>query len=178
MRIKYLSVLLLSAGLFACASGGTQAPSATKYSGSGTLLIRPVTFGPDTVVSDAVLKECELPGKLTHFIQEYASGQYSDIVVDASNPPGDAQVLDIQITSLIGTGGGAWSGSKMVEIKGMLTQNGQPLGDFHGRRVSGGGMFGAYKGTCSILGRCVKELGKDIAEWLKHPAANSTFGDI
>lgn len=179
MLIKHLSVLLLSVGLFACASGGPK-PSETTAAptGSGTLVIHPVNFGKDAYVSDAVLNECELPGKLTQFIREFAAGQYATIVSDAGNGPAGAQVLDIDIVNLVGTGGGAWSGPKMVEIKGALTQNGQALGDFRGRRTSGGGFFAEYKGTCSILGRCVKALGKDIAEWLKHPAAHSGIGEM
>ncbi|MGR8935255.1 MAG: hypothetical protein ACU837_12810 [Gammaproteobacteria bacterium] len=179
MTIKHISVLLLSAGLIACASKSPPPAAAnTHYSGSGTLLIRPVTFGKDAYVSDAVQNECELPGKLTHFIRERAAGQYSAIVADSGNAPADAQVLNIEIVNLIGSGGGAWSGAKMVEIKGTLMQNGQTLGDFRARRTSGGGMFAAYKGTCSILGRCVKTLGEDVAEWLKHPAAHSGLGEM
>ncbi len=41
-----------------------------------------------------------------------------------------------------------------------------------------GGFMGAYKGTCALLGRCTKTLGKDIAEWLKNPVNNATLGDM
>ena len=34
-------------------------------------------------------------------------------------------------------------------------------------RNSGGGFGGGYKGSCSVLGRCTKALGKDIAGWLR-----------
>lgn len=179
MKIKHLSILLLSTGLIACASKGPQPSAASaNHSGTGILVIQPVVFGKDAYVSDAVQKECELPGKLTRFVQENASGQYATILTEAGNAPADAQVLNIEIVNLIGSGGGAWSGPKMVEIKGTLSQNGQALGDFRARRTSGGGAFAAYKGTCSILGRCVKALGQDIAEWLQHPSAHSGLGEM
>jgi hypothetical protein len=66
----------------------------------------------------------------------------------------------------------------MVLIKGSLAEKGKVLGDFNARRYSGGGMFGEYKGTCSILGRCVKTLGKDVAEWLAHPVSQAALGDL
>jgi hypothetical protein len=178
MKLKQLTVLLLTTGLFACASDGPQPSAATSSAGSGTLVIQSVTFGKDAYVRDAVQNECNLPGKLTQFVQEYAAGQYAAIVTGAAGAPADAQVLNIEIQNLMGSGGGAWSGPKMVEIKGTLTQNGQVLGDFRGRRTSGGGAFAAYKGTCSILGRCVKTLGKDVAEWLQHPAPQSALGEM
>ena len=41
----------------------------------------------------------------------------------------------------------------------------------------GGGAFGAFKGTCSIIGRCTKALGQDIATWLTAPTQNAEIGD-
>lgn len=96
-------------------------------------------------------------------------------MVDSANAKG--KLLSVKITGLVGPGGGAWSGAKQVTIDGVLTENGKTLGTFKGMRVSGGGTFGAYKGTCSILGRCVKALGKDVAGWLKAPTMNARLGD-
>ena len=42
---------------------------------------------------------------------------------------------------------------------------------------TGGGAFGGYKGTCAILGRCVKAIGKDVGEWLLAPKMNAKLGD-
>jgi hypothetical protein len=41
-----------------------------------------------------------------------------------------------------------------------------------------GGAFGGFKGSCSVLGRTVKALGKDIAQWLVQPAKGSQLGDL
>ncbi len=43
--------------------------------------------------------------------------------------------------------------------------------------AEGSGAFGGFKGTCSILGRCIEALGKDIATWLKDPEMDSQLGD-
>jgi len=38
-------------------------------------------------------------------------------------------------------------------------------------------MFAGFKGTCSIMGRCVKALGRDVAEWLQSPSKGAVLGD-
>jgi len=38
-------------------------------------------------------------------------------------------------------------------------------------------MFAAYKGTCSIVGRCAKSIGKDISNWLENPTDDASLGD-
>ena len=38
--------------------------------------------------------------------------------------------------------------------------------------------FATFKGTCSILGRCVKALGRDVSEWLQHPSERAVLGDM
>lgn len=72
------------------------------------------------------------------------------------------------------TGGGA----KMVPIKGTLEENGAATGNFKGRRTSDGGVFSVSEGTCSILGCCVKTLGRDVADWLQHPSTVSIVGEF
>lgn len=133
-------------------------------------------YDKNLVVPSAVKAECGLETKIPAFIQEYAKGQFDNVnLVDNSTAKG--KLLSVKITGLVGTGGGAWSGAKQVAIDGVLTENGKTIGTFKGARVSGGGAFGAYKGTCSILGRCVKALGKDVAVWLKKPTMNARLGD-
>lgn len=179
MKIKLLLILLLSASLFACASKASkQTAVQAASSGTGTLVIEEVAFGKDAYVRDAVQKECNLPEKLTQFIKENAASQYANIVTGTGAASADAQVLKIEILNLMASGGGAWSGPKMVEVKGTLSKNGKTIGDFRGRRTSGGGFFAEYKGTCSILGRCVKTLGKDIATWLQNPTSNAMLGEM
>src|SRR4030065_483798 len=68
---------------------------------------------------------------------------------------------------LTGFGVGAWSGAKHVPVEGTLWENGKIKGTFTAMRYSGGGAFGGYKGTCAILGRCVKAIGKDGGGWLR-----------
>lgn len=179
MKFSYLPLFIILLGSSGCATNTAKPSTAQQTStGTGTLLIKPIVFKDDAYVRDAVKQECNLDGKLSQFIQENAAGQYAAILTDSNSGQADAQVLTIEIEEVQGAAGGAWSGAKDVVIKGSLTQNGKALGDFKARRYSGGGMFGAYKGTCAILGRCVQTLGKDVAAWLAHPSSKAMLGDL
>jgi len=136
-----------------------------------------VPFAADATVPAAVKKECSLGKKLSTYLHTYGAKQFDQVVSTGKAPKG-ANKLSISMTNVQGRQGGAWSGAKSVQVKGKLTRNGKVLGTFEGLRVSGGGVFGGYKGTCSILGRCVKALGKDVAAWAADPAMNSRLGDL
>jgi len=183
MKYNIFCLLFLMLTLNGCASNGQNAKEQSSAqqatsSGTGTLLIKPINFAKQAYIREAVKKECNLLGKLTQFTQSYAEDQYAQIITDGNSTSKSAQVLSIEIEQVQGGGGGAWSGAKVVLINGTLTENGKVLGSFKGRRYSGGGMFGAYKGTCAILGRCVKALGRDVAEWLQHPTKQAVLGDL
>jgi len=180
MKFKFLYLFVSLLALNGCASNAT-APTPTQavqQTGAGTLVIKPIEFNKDAYIRDAVKQECKLIDKLTLFIEENAATQYAQIITDSAAIPEDAQVLSIEIGQVQGAAGGAWSGPKQVLINGTLTKNGKVLGDFKARRYSGGGMFGAYKGTCAILGRCVRTLGSDVAKWLTHPTSKAMLGDL
>lgn len=180
MKISYLYLLAFLIILNGCVTTG-KSPSkevAVKHTGSGTLVIKQIGFSQESNVREAVRNECNLDGKLAGFIEKNAADQYSHILNNSNSTTPDAQVLTIEIEQVQGGAGGAWSGGKMVLINGKLTQNGKELGNFKGKRFSGGGVFAGYKGTCSILGRCVKTLGKDVAQWLAQPTPNARLGDL
>lgn len=179
MKLTYLVLTVFLLGLSGCASQGSKSASQPiQTSGTGTLIIKPIAFKDESYIRDAVKQECDLDGKLNQFIKESAARNYATILTDTEIGPADAKVLKVTIEEVEGAAGGAWSGPKTVTITGTLTENGKELGDFKARRYSGGGMFGAYKGTCAILGRCVKTLGRDVAEWMTHPTAKAVLGDL
>ena len=139
-----------------------------------------VPYAEDADVRSAVREECELEQKFARFIQEYAKDKGFTVVksTDKEKAKGVSKRLFVEIDEVRGGGGGAWSGGKMVHAVGKLTENGKVIGTFKVQRTSGGGAFGAFKGTCSILGRDVKAMGKDIAKWLKKPKMKSYLGEL
>ncbi len=179
-KIFTVLIILLLSG---CASDGSKDSSSatgqtvTKSSGMGTLVVKDIVFSEDAGIPAAVKNECNLLQDLSSHIKT-AAGQYATVLEGSVAAPANADVLTIEIINLVGPGGGAWSGGKSVMIKGTLVKQGQNAGSFKALRVSGGGMWGGYMGTCAILGRCVKTLGTDVADWLRNPVDNAKLGDL
>ncbi len=159
--------------LAACAS----LPLTGLAAGSITIA-KQAPFAQQLSVPDAVKAECNLPTRVSVFVKEYADKSYDKVTMaDSVSAKTPGQALSMKITGLTGTGGGAWSGAKHVTVEGTLWENGKIKGTFTATRYSGGGAFGGYKGTCAILGRCVKAIGKDVGGWLMAPGMNAQLGD-
>ncbi len=165
--------LTVVALLAACAS----LPLTSLAAGSITIA-KQAPYAQNMSVPDAVRAECDLPGKVPVFVKEFADKSYGKVVLaDGVSAKTPGQALSLSITGLTGTGGGAYSGAKHVTVQGTLWESGKIKGTFTATRYSGGGAFGGMKGTCSILGRCVKSIGKDVGEWLLAPKMNARLGD-
>ena len=165
--------LTVVALLTACAS----LPLTSLAAGSISIA-KQAPYAQSMSVPDAVRAECDLPGKVPVFVKEFADKTYDKVVLTdnvSAKTPG--QALSLKIVGMTGTGGGAWSGPKHVTVEGTLWENGKVKGTFTATRYSGGGACGGYKGTCAILGRCVKSIGKDVGEWLLAPKMNAKLGD-
>lgn len=159
-------------GLMLVASGLLAQATETLY------IPKTIPYGKEVIVREAVRDECQLEEKLAHFINSYAGRAYANIVREKPKS-GKYHVLDAEITDVLGLGGGAWSGNKTVTIKGALKdQNGKVIATFAARRYSTGGAFAGFKGTCSILGRCTKAIGKDVGSWLADPKDKAALGDF
>jgi hypothetical protein len=137
-----------------------------------------VSYADDATVTPAVRNECKLETELANWIKSFADEFHVPVtVVDGNAAKATGRVLKVKISNVLGAGGGAYSGAKSVQVKGELREGDKVIGTFSGSRASGGGAFAGFKGTCSIMGRCVKTLGKDIALWLKNPTPNARLGD-
>ena len=184
MKFYKLSVFLLPLFIVACANNGaSESPAAVEnqpvsYTGTGTLNIAPVIFAKGLMVREAVRKECQLLSKLPDFVQSYGLDQYAAINLQAKRST-QSDFLEIQIVDLPQYKKNAWAGrgGQWVGVKGSLLRKGKKTVAFTASRSSMGGFMGAYKGTCALLGRCTKALGKDIAAWLKNPVDGASLGD-
>jgi len=140
-------------------------------------LQKTMPFKKGVPVPKAVRAKCRLPEKLSLFVQKYSKKSADIKVVDGDLKDIEGKVLDIKIINVRGPGGGAYTGVKYVAVKGELKENGKVISSFIGARYSGGGFYGGFKGTCSILGRCVKAIGKDVGKWLRNPKDGARLGD-
>lgn len=130
-----------------------------------------VPFADEADVPAAVREECRLGEKVASFVEKYAKGSVA-VSQDTSG-----RYVDMAITTVHAPGGGGWSGPKWMEVTGTLQENGEAVASFRAKRFSTGGAFGGFKGTCAIIGRCTKALGKDIAKWIQKPVDGAELGD-
>jgi len=167
MRMSVPSVVGLSVSIGCLLFAGIATAE-----GGPIKVAREISFAETSGVRDAVRDECKLQTKVTRFLDEY-----SEQVELVEDPSGSQDRLELTITNVNATGGGAWGGPKSMTVQGQLFQNGKPGPKFTASRYSGGGMFAGFKGTCSIVGRCAKTIGKDIAKWLENPTDGASLGD-
>ena len=140
-------------------------------------IVSPIPYADDSGATANVKEECALDTRLPEFIEK-AAGRRIDVVIGPAPEEGaEGTFLYMEITHVLGFGGGAWSGPKSVTATGELVQNGEVIGSFTSSRYSTGGAFGGFKGTCSILGRCIQAMGKDIAKWFREPTMDALLGD-
>lgn len=144
------------------------------------VMAKPVPFADDAMIASKIKKECEIQDQLAAYIEEYAREEHHLEVTFAQSVRTDAAgaVLDVKIEDAVSLGNPFTGHRKSTLVSGSLYRDGKLIGDFVGRRDSMGGAFAGYKGSCSVLGRTVKALGKDIAEWLKAPTMDAQLGDL
>ena len=135
-------------------------------------ILESLPFSVVANVPTAVQNECRLGEKTSAFIEKYSKKS-----VERVSSIDSGKYLDMEITEVFAPGGGAWSGPKWMEVTGTLMDGDEAVASFRAKRFSTGGAFGGFKGTCSILGRCTKAIGKDIAMWLKNPVDEAELGD-
>jgi hypothetical protein len=138
-----------------------------------------INFAKGADIKSAVKNECGLEDKFANFLDQYISDTGITVVRASSDAAKSVDKrLHIEIDRVVGAGGGGWTGGKMVHAVGKLTENGKVIGSFSVQRSSSGGAFGAFKGTCSLLGRDVKTMAKDVSKWLSSPSKDARLGEL
>jgi hypothetical protein len=69
--------------------------------------------------------------------------------------------------TMVMTVGGLIAFGKSLSIEASLYENGVLIDTYKGTRKSNGGMFGNFKGFCSVLDRSAKALANDVSKWLQ-----------
>lgn len=143
------------------------------------LMPKPVPFANASQIAGNIKRECTIQDQLADYIGEYAAEKNIKVDFAATvTPQSAAQVLEVQIEDSESRGNAFLRHRKSTSATGTLYRGGERVGSFTARRDSMGGMFAGYKGSCSVLGRTVKTLGKDIAEWLAAPTMDAQLGDL
>jgi len=121
-------------------------------------------------VGGKIKEECGLESTLTSHLMRYLgkAAPGATMLADGASA-GSTPVLSMTILSVMGVGGGAWSGPKGITIRADLAQNGKVVRTINLHRTTSGGAFAGFKGTCSILDRAATALGKDVSAWYVQP---------
>ncbi len=138
-----------------------------------------IPYAADADIQNKVRTECtQLNTQLAEFTQEFGRENGLQVqLVDNLDTSAEGRVLQMEIVDAVSMGNAFIGHQKYTRVRGVLFENGEQIADFRGRRNSMGGAFAGYKGSCSVLGRTVKALGKDIAQWLANPQAAAQLGD-
>lgn len=138
-----------------------------------------IPYAADADIANKVRDECtQLNTQLAEFTQEFGRENGVQVqLVETLDTSAPGRVLQMEIVDAVSMGNAFIGHQKYSRVRGVLFENGQQIADFRGRRNSMGGAFAGYKGSCSVLGRTVKALGKDIAQWLANPQAGAQLGD-
>ena len=127
----------------------------------------PAKLAPSASIPTAVKKECRLEMLLGNYALSAINQRIGSVQsVSAPKQAGTNKIVQLTIISAHGAGGGAWSGPKSMSIRVDVRKGGIIVDSTVLTRSSGGGAFGGFKGTCAILDRVAKALGKDVAVWL------------
>ncbi|MBS1229663.1 MAG: hypothetical protein H6R17_2940 [Proteobacteria bacterium] len=137
-----------------------------------TLLEVPVTYHPNAGVVAAVKQECQIESMLSTRVGSMLGklNKTGDGTIETGLEASDNTLLRLQITHILGVGGGAWTGPKAITLTAELLENGKVSRKTKINRWSVGGVFGAFKGSCTILERCADAITKDLSRWVQNPA--------
>lgn len=134
----------------------------------------PAVLDPAAPIVDSVKNQCGVEMLIGNHVFEKVS-QYVDgtTQLQKGENAGQSPVLRLTILSVHGFGGGSWSGAKSITIHAQLVQNGQTIQSTVLTRGSRGGPLGGFSGTCAIMERIARTLGKDVANWLPEDKLSS-----
>lgn len=149
---KMLLLVLLGLSSTASAADVVSIPRVTPYA--------------DGIGTNDVRTKCDWNSKLGEYIAH--SAEMSVSITDADVSQLNGKVLTMKITAIHAIGGGGWTGPKWAQVQGELRDGGKLVGSFTALQHSSVGLT-----ACGSLNHLAKELGEDIADWLKEPTLNA-----
>jgi len=129
-------------------------------------LFIPVAYDPKAEVPDKIRSECGLDYKL----QEEAAHQLK--AHDKTWEPTetlDGRVIRIAIVYVRGGGGGGFTGAKEMSARVELLEDGKVQRNTIMHISASSVPILTFRGTCAILDRAARGIGKRVAEWARHP---------
>ena len=126
-----------------------------------------IAFEDNDHIADNVRNECtELGRVLAKSIVKY--GKKYDFKINRVKQDLSEYPVYIDVKILTAISGRQFNGghAKSATVKASLYMYGQKVDDKVATRNSGGGFFGQFKTSCSVLEHTVNTLGADVAKWM------------
>jgi hypothetical protein len=160
-----------------CAAAAVLLCCATSAMADTIHVQDPIPFSETSYIADNIKAECRMGAQLATSLGSNAPKFGNSIAFDEA-PADQGRVLKLELVEAQ-SAGNAFSGHfKSATVRGVLMQDGQKVANVTARRVSRGGAFGGFKGSCDVLERVVTAIGSDLAEWLANPADGAKLGDF
>lgn len=155
---------LFKAILIAATLSAVPAIRAAEYN-----VLIDIPYAEDNRIRDNIKDECTALGtKLSTFVVEYAAKKGIAVKqVQSLDPGAPGRNLVIEITDAMSRGNAFIGHQKFMDARGELFIDGVSKSTQEYSRHSMGGVGAGFKGSCSVLGRNSKALGKDFSVWLK-----------
>ncbi len=119
-----------------------------------------------TIESNIKLECTQLGRKLSDSMVNYADKHGIQVVKQEGVLPTKGRSVIVEIQDAY-SGGNAFIGHyKSATVNVKYRVDGVVVDETTASRRSGGGVFGAFKSSCSVLGRTVNTIGSDIDSWL------------
>jgi len=156
-----------------------QTMGAQAADGVTVTVQRETPFADDALVAGKVKRECTVGADLPAVLAEAGKKVHVDVqLVDKAEQGNAGRVLLMEIVDADSAGNAFLGHHKSMTVRGKLFDSGRQIGSFTARRNSMGGAFGGFKGSCTVLDRTAKALGRDIAAWLAHPSQDALLGEL
>lgn len=169
---KLILSIIFVVGLSAC---GASAP--VKVDPKIAIWIEnEIPYKKGVAIAPNIKAECTLPTQLSEFVKSYSDEEGVGLM-RMQGIKKQKNRLVLTITEAVSSGGAFIGHRKYSKVSGVLYKKGKKVAKFTAARFSGGGMFGGFKGSCSVLGRTVDAIGEDVADWLKNPVNGKHLGD-
>lgn len=174
--------IILIAFMFGCQGpprpGAPRTVSASEVSKDAkTIYVSSKAVYEGKQIASNIKAECQIDSQIMNFIKVYASKNNMNVIIDGK-PKATDSVLKISILDAVSARAMGFGGhNKYIVISGKLYDGNKLTSSFKAARRSGGGYFGGYRSSCSVLGSCAKTLGRDTADWLITPTKNAKLGD-
>ncbi len=124
-------------------------------------------FHDAAIIPDKIKSECtELGSNFSQSTKKYLeeSGWQVSLGENVESKASGSSIK-LEIMNAMSSGNAFIGHHKSVAISAALYRDGKLVDTYTTTRDSAGGFGGGFKGSCTVLYRCVNTLGSDVAKW-------------